>query len=64
MAKFKLAGVTDENIAGEEDGQGGGILRIIEFQVILETLETSVCQIVALRRSLSGAPDTEQNVEY
>ena len=64
MAELKLAGVTDKNISCEEDGQRGGILRIIEFQVILEALETSVCQIAALWPSLSGMPETEQNIEY
>lgn len=48
MGKLEVAGVTYEDISGEQDGQRGGVLRIIEPQVLLETLETSVGQIAAL----------------
>ena len=37
-----------KNISGEQDRQRGGVLGVIEIQVLLKALETRVGQIAAL----------------
>ena len=64
MGKLEVAGVTYEDISSKQNGQRGGVLRIIEPQVLLEAIETSVGQIIALRWSFSDVSEIYQSMGY
>ena len=64
MAKQGFIGEAHKNVSGKQNGQAGGVLCIIEIQILLEALEASIGQIASLWRSFSDVSKTEQRIEH
>lgn len=48
VAGSECASGAYDNISGKKDGQRGGILCVVEVQILLKALEASVGQVAAL----------------